>query len=367
MVPVNRVLLRPHEPADDEGLARLRRQAYPDWPEAHDGAWHRSIHRWLAESPYAAHMSRWVATTDDTVVGHLAAVPLPYLIGGRSVIAHTPTDFMSSPGSGFHALALMRRFFRTCPDYVACDSVPEALAIEKSFGVTEVGDLRSEMKLVDPSGYPNRPRGLPRSSLVIASIGSRALDRVLMGAHHRLPVHRLTSFDERFDELVRVVSATVGCTVRKDAEFLTWRYGVGSPQHPPTILAVVSARSLLGYAVVRSTGDRDAYLLDLTASPGRADVASSLLYGVVDQARQVGAAFLRYRFVPSPAAPSARTLARLGFLNRDGSRYTLPGLRTSRRHTLLVRFADDASDSVASDIDHWSYSIGDAEVSFWVK
>ncbi|MBA2490079.1 MAG: GNAT family N-acetyltransferase [Chloroflexi bacterium] len=364
---VNRVLLRPYELADDEGLARLRSRAYPAWPEAHDDAWHRSIHRWLADAPHAAQMFRWVAATGDRVVGHLAAVPIPYLIDGRSVEAHTPTDFMSWPGYGFHALALMRRFFRTTTDYVACDSVPEAMAIEKSFGVTEVGDLRSEMKLVDPSSYPFRPRGVPQTALVIASIGTRAVDRVLMGAHRGLPVDRLTGFDERFDELLQGVSEGIRCTVRKDASFLSWRYGAGSPQHSPTILAVISGRSLLGYAIMRSTKDRDAYLLDLTASPGRADVARALLHGVVDQARQAGAAFLRYRFVASPTAPSARDLARLGFLNRDGSRYTLPGLRTARRHTLLVRFADEDTHSTASDIDHWSYSIGDGEVSFWVK
>lgn len=361
------MLVRPYELADDEGLARLRTQAYPDWPEAREEAWHRSIYRWLAESPLAAQMYRWVAATEDTVVGHLAAVPIPYLVAGHPVVGYTPTDFMSSPGYGFHALSLMRLFFRTCTDYVACDSIPEALAIEKRFGATEVGDLFSEIKLLDPSGYPHRPRGLPRAALVIAGLVTRTMDRALTSAGRSVPITVLNGFDDRFDDLLARVGAGVPCTVQKDAAFLNWRYGAGSPQHVPAILVVLSGGSLLGYAIMRSTKDGDAYLMDLTASPGRPDVARGLLHGVVDQARQAGAAFLRYRFVASPTSPSARALARLGFLNRDGSRYTLPGLRTDRRHTLLVRFADEDTHSIASGINHWSYNIGDGEVSFWVK
>lgn len=362
-----RVRVRPYRAGDDDGIADLRKKAYPRWPEAHDGAWHAGIHRWLERSPLAAESHRWVADAGGSIVGHLAAVPLPYLIAGSRLVAHTPADFMSMPGHGFHALSLMRLYFRTCPRYVACDSVPEATAIEKSFGAREVGDLRSVIKVLDPSRAPGKGDGAVGVALGAAGGISRSVDRALLRSRAGLPTTQvMPDFDERFDSLLERVASAVPCTVAKDAAFLRWRYGPGSPQSPATVIAVVAKHEVLGYAVLRVTSDGDGYLLDLTASPDRGDVACALARAVVIQSWKQGVAFLRYRYLESATAPSPTMLRRLGFLDRHGSRYTLPGLRTRRRHTLLTRFPDARLQAITMDTSGWSYSIGDGEVSYWV-
>src|SRR3712207_8822316 len=65
------------------------------------------------------------------------SVPQFYRIGGERVVAHTPADYQVLPGNGFHALSLMRRFFRTVDNCVSCDQVPEAIAVETRLGAEE--------------------------------------------------------------------------------------------------------------------------------------------------------------------------------------------------------------------------------------
>jgi hypothetical protein len=181
-----------------------------------------------------------------------------------------------------------------------------------------------------------------------------ALGRLFGGAHE---AEVLDGFDDSFDELFESVAATVPCVAEKDAAFLRWRYGPGSPQSPVTVLGVRGGGSLLGYAVLRFTREGDSgYLLDLTVRPGRRDVARSLLREAVLRFAKAGVYIVRYRFAESPTAPRGDDLLRFGFFPRE-----------RRRHTLLVRFADPALHGTASNPVNWSYSAGDGEMTFWVR
>jgi hypothetical protein len=170
-------------------------------------------------------------------------------------------------------------------------------------------------------------------------------------------VEILDDFDASFDDLFESVAAAVPCVPEKDAAFLRWRYGPGSPQHPVTVLGVKEGGTLLGYAVLRVTREGDnGYLMDLTTRPGRGDVARSLLRDAVGHFARAGVYIIRYRFLESPVSPRAKDLWRLGFFPRE-----------TRRHTLLVKFADQGLHKQAVDAANWSYSAGDGEMTFWVR
>ena len=95
----------------------------------------------LVEShPLADRMHRWVVDAEGEIVGHLAALPQYYRINGQRVVAHTPADYMILPGYGFHAITLMRKFFRTCENCVACDVMPAVISVETRLGAEEAGD-----------------------------------------------------------------------------------------------------------------------------------------------------------------------------------------------------------------------------------
>jgi hypothetical protein len=354
-----KVAVRPLEGADlERGVDKLRTLIYPDHPEAYEVDWHTRIWRWLGTYPLADEMHRWVLATDEgEVVGHLAAIPQFYRIGGERVVAHTPADYQVLPGHGFHALSLMRRFFRTAENCVSCDQVPEAVAVETRLGAKEAGKLHYAAKILDVSKLPRLPAPL-RPVMKLPSWGLRALDGALGNVFGDGPeAEVLDGFDASFDELFENVAAAVPCVPEKDAAFLRWRYGPGSPQSPVTILGVRDGDALLGYAVLRVTvGGDNGYVLDLTTRPGRHDVARSLLRDVVGHFARVGVYIIRYRFLESPTSPRAKDVRRLGLFPRN-----------NRRHTLLVKFADHGLHKAALDPTNWSYTTGDGEASFWVR
>jgi hypothetical protein len=395
------------DPSLEEGVAQLRIQAHPQFPETHDVEFYSSVYRWFERHPLGNEMYRWVAVADDGqngsgVVGHLAATPQYYRIGGQRVVAYTPCDYMVHYRHGFQAFHLMRMFFRTTENCVACDMVPAVIAVESRLGAEVAGQLQYAAKLLNVSrlpvppvpspvrrllnlqqtvtarGYASRPdteppdaeehvapplvrprAPIPAPVKKLLNEGLRIADEVLSsGFGDDLRAEVLEGFDESFDELFEKIAAQVRCVPEKDSAFLRWRYGPGSPQFPVTVLGVKEGGTLLGYSVlmVSMTAGQDGNVLDLTALPGRRDVARALLRESVRFFRRVGAQIVRYRFVESPTAPRPSDLRRLGFFYRGG-----------RRHTLLVKFADRDLHNTANNIANWSYTVGDGEASFWTR
>jgi hypothetical protein len=354
-----KAVVRPLEGTDLEGFDRLRTLLYPDRPETFDTNRYFSIWRWLGTHPLADQMKRWVVATEEgEVVGHLAAQPQFYRISHQRVVAHTPADYMVLPGYGFHAITLMRKFFRACENCVACDVLPAVISVETRLGAEEAGILQHAAKLQNVAGLPAFPASIPQPITRLCNWGLRALDTALMATVQvdDLRVEVLGGFDEAFDELFESVAAAVACVPEKDAAFLRWRYGPGSPQSGVTVLGVREGETLLGYAVLNSTADGDTgYVLDLTTRPGRRDAARALLHGVVHHFRRLRVNSVRYRLVQSPSSPHLNDLRRVGFF-----------LWSRRRSSLLVKFTDGALHEISRDIARWSYSYGDAEGSYWI-
>jgi hypothetical protein len=400
-----KAVVRPFDdPALEDGVARLRIQAYPQFPETRDVEFYASAYRWFESHPLGNALHRWVAVTEDgQVVGHLAATPQYYRINGQRVVAHTPCDYMVHHRHGFQALSLMRRFFRATENCVACDMVPAVIQVETRLGAEVAGQLQYAAKLLNVSrlpvppapppvkrllnlgeppvtarGYASRPGTVPsyaeeeqvapppvRPRLPIPAPvkkllngGLRSVDEALGSAFGGvLKAEEIEGFDESFDELFEEVASKVACVPEKDSAFLRWRYGPGSPQFPVTVLGVKEGDTLLGYAVLMVTlTGQDGNVLDLTTLPERRDVARALLNESIRFFRRAGVQIVRYRFLESPSSPRSSDLRRLGFFYRKG-----------RRNSLLVKFADPRLHETANDTANWSYVVGDGEASFWTR
>ena len=390
-------------PEMEDEIAQLRILSYPDFPEVHDVGYYSNLYRWYRDHPLADELYRWVSVTEEgEVVGHLTAFPQFYRIDGQRVVAHTPGDYMVLPQHGFQAIMLMRSFFRQTENCVVCDMVPAVIGVETRLGAGVVGDLRYEAKLMNVSRLPMpsvpaplrrllnlpqqfapargftdrpgaetheveehvappapRPRApIPRPLQALMNRGLEAVDEALGSSFGGdLEVEEIDSFDDSFDDLFERVAAVVPCTAEKDAAFLRWRYGPGSPQAPVTVLGVRSGGRLLGYAVLRTAfHGQDGYILDLTALPGRQDVVRALLRETVRSFRRMGVQIIRYRFVESPTAPRPTDLRRLGFFRRRG-----------RSHKLLTKFTDKGLRETTDDLANWSMSFGDGEAGFWLR
>ncbi len=360
---VMKATIRPLASTDLEGVARLRTFVYPNRPETWDTDWQSSIWRWLGTHPLADEIHRWVLTNEEEeVVGHLAALPQFYRIDGQRVVAHTPADYGVLKGYGFYALSLMRTFFRTCENCIACDTAPAVISVQARLGAEEAGKLQLAAKVWGVSGIPNFPTSIPAPMSQLLNWGLRAVNEALSGALYvenvvdDLRVEALEEFDGSFDELFENVAATVPCMPEKDAAFLQWRYGPGSPQFPVTVLGVRNGNALLGYAVLWVTVGGDGYLLDLTTLPGRYDVTRSLLRGVVGYFARARVRSIRYRFIESPTSPRTKDVWRSGLF-----------LGKKRPSTLQVKFVDRCLHKTALDSANWSYNFGDGEATFWVR
>jgi hypothetical protein len=387
----------------EDKIARLRILSFPDFPEVHEVDYYSALYRWYEDHPLSGKLYRWVSVTEEgAVVGHLTAFPQFYRIDGQRVIAHTPGDYMVLPQHGFQAIMLMRSFFRSTENCVVCDMVPAVIGVETRLGAEVVGELQYAAKLMNVSRLPMpsvpaplrrllnlpqqfapargftdrpgaeaheveehvappapRPRApIPRPLQALLNGGLRAVDEVLgSGFGGDLEVEALEGFDDSFDDLFERVAAVVPCTAEKDAAFLRWRYGPGSPQAPVTVLGVRSSGRLLGYAVLKAAfHGQDGYILDLMALPGRQDVVRALLRETVRSFRRMGVQIVRYRFVESPTSPRSADLLCLGFFYRRG-----------RRHKLLTKFADRSLRQTTGDLANWSLSFGDGEAGFWLR
>jgi hypothetical protein len=387
----------------EDKIAQLRILSYPDFPEVHNVDYYSNLYRWYQDHPLSEELYRWVSVTEEgEVVGHLTAFPQFYRIDGQRVAAHTPGDYMVLPQHGFQAIMLMRSFFRTTENCVVCDMVPAVIGVETRLGAEVVGDLKYAAKLMNVSRLPMpsvpaplrrlfklpetfapargfadrpgaetqeveehvappapRPRApIPRPLQKLMNRGLEAVDETLSrGFGGDLEVEELDSFDDSFDDLFERVASVVPCTAEKDAAFLRWRYGPGSPQAPVTVLGVKSGGRMLGYAVLRTAfHGQDGYILDLTALPGRQDVVRALLRETVRSFREMGVQIIRYRFIESPTSPRPADLQRLGFFRRRG-----------RSHKLLTKFTDKGLHGTTGDLVNWSMSFGDGEAGFWLR
>jgi hypothetical protein len=396
--------VRPLEGTElEDKVSQLRIVAYPAFPEVREVDYYTAIYRWYETHPLADEIHRWVAATQEgEVVGHLAAFPQFYRIDGQRVVAHTPGDYMVLPQHGFQAIMLMRSFFRAAENCVVCDMVPAVIGVETRLGAKVAGELQYAAKLMNVSrlpmppvpaplrrllnfpdqivparGFTDRPgtetdhleeRAAPPTPWPRAPIpsplkrllnrGLAAMDEILEGHFGSvLEAEVLGGFDDSFDDLFERIAAVVPCLPEKDAAFLSWRYGRGSPQAPVTVLGVRSGGRLLGYAVLKDVSQgQDGYILDLMALPGRQDVVRALLRETVRQFRRTGVQIIRYKFLQSPSSPRQADLRSLGFFYRKG-----------RSSKLLVKFADGGLHKAAKDIVNWSYIIGDGEASFWLR
>jgi hypothetical protein len=146
------------DPSLEDGIARLRISAYPQFPETRDVDFYSSAYHWLKSHPLGSALHRWVAVTEDgQVVGHLAAAPQYYRIGGQRLVAHTPCDYMVHSRYGFQAISLMRAFFRATENCVACDMVPAVISVESRLGAEVAGQLQYAAKLLNVSRLPVPP------------------------------------------------------------------------------------------------------------------------------------------------------------------------------------------------------------------
>ena len=233
----DRIVVRPYQPGDEHAIVDLFTRAF-HVP--------RTLEHWrwkFVDDPFGReHIS--AAFDGDRLVGHYAGLVVPFVIGGREVMAHQIADVMTDRSArhiGRGPTAVLGRtvhhFFETfCENRIAFN-----------YGFTAgthheftIRFLRSER--VAPVAY--RVLRAPRPPLT-------SLSRWMRGYQLQL----VQAFDDEFDDFFHRVSPAYGFLVRRDSRYLRWRYSQ-CPDVPYIAVAVRKWGRLAGWIVYRVRPDR---------------------------------------------------------------------------------------------------------------
>ena len=212
----------------------------------------------------------WVAREAGSVIGQYAAMPVIANIGGRELDAAWGMDVMVAPERQRQGLG--EQLFRTWDRNVG---------VALGLGLTESSfRLFRKLRWPDLGSVPSLAKPLSRRALRRAT-WSQGLNRLISALTYpwvRLvarprpvteEIRSIRQFDERFTDLWNRVGGSFAFAVRRDANYLNWKY-VQPPHVRYHIAALVRGDRADGYIVYRHVREplgRTTRLVDLLADP----------------------------------------------------------------------------------------------------
>ena len=288
--------LREVVPADGPAIHALLRSTLPDIPVEPEA--------WLAEWAWRCWQNPfrgprpvgWVLEDGRRLLGHLGAVCVPLLVGGRACTGIIGSDYaVADPHAGglFGALQLAESLFALADPQttvLASTANEKTAAVFGRYGCVPVTWTREFWRA------PATKRQIARSSLggrsrVLRRIMRYPLAAGLLGVLHRLAGGGMRCRVEP-PPWDRTAWPRAGdWAVEPSAEYLTWRYA----RHPRGELATALTIERDGHvqaAAVTMPGLRDGclvlYVEELVVPEGREDLASALLCDVLRLAHAQG-------------------------------------------------------------------------------
>ena len=255
----DRFVTRAYQPGDDAAILDLFGRCFhvPRSP-AH--------FRWkYLENPYgSAHISLTFDRGDGRLVGHYAGYPVPFVESGRDLLAHQIGDTMTDPDFRHIGRGPTSILARTC--YHFYDNFCEG-RVGFNFGYN-TGNIQRfcvrflRIDCVEPVSFWRREAPLKR----IARPG-----RWIRGYQLELVREAGAEFDRFFER----VAPSYPFLLRRDAQYLRWRY-LQCPDPGPFLVAIRKWRRLVGWSAFRI---RDGRLVwgDALFDPDHTDAIAVLL------------------------------------------------------------------------------------------
>lgn len=234
--------IRDYVPGDEAQILDLfRRSFHNERPFAH---W-----RWkFRDNPWGGQRICLAFDTDRTLVGQYTGYPVPFWIDGREVLAHQVGDTMTAPsvravGRGPTSILgrMAFRFYdKWCGGPIAFNYGFNAGNIQR-FSDRFLGSERVE-------DITYRVRDLQSNPIPVIS----RWERIARGGYQLELVERP---GEEFDRFFARVRSDYGFLVRRDRQYLQWRY-FDCPDTRYFMVAIRQWRHLVGWIVFRIRGDR---------------------------------------------------------------------------------------------------------------
>lgn len=295
-----------------EGVLRVLRQAFPSFYGSCSLAdfLREQHHKWMANPARTPdHVYGWVLEThDEGIVGFVALLPVRIKIGDREVAAGAGCSLAVLPAFRNYSLLLSkqlmdwgdRHFYITTTANEISNGLNRALGLHtlpiKDFSHQLLWLLRPEATV---QLAISRSAWSPLQGLTARWPGSALLKGIarLWFINHRqvrfngprLPVERVESFGEEFDDLWEKNKKDFDITTVRQRTFLNWRhFGNGSLVGQTFVFACRDGGELRGYVAVQARSPEAGYLpghyvvTDLFYERERKDVLHNLMNHAFD-------------------------------------------------------------------------------------
>lgn len=283
--------VRPFRPADESEVRRL-------FAESFHAARSREHWRWkYDENPWGERAASVAQSAGGEVVVYYGGYPVPFWLDGSPHLALQMGDTMTDArvrrvGRGTSSLLA-----RTVRHFFACHRGGRHTfyygfntgGIQRFCGWF-IGGSRAE-----PVAYRIRPSGPP-------IVPNRPVHRV----------ERVLRVDSTWDRLFRRAAPAYGFLVRRDAEYVDWRYLRCPDERPYVVLAAYRFGRLVGWSVFRREGERVRWG-DALFEPRHVGAAGAILAQALREPELAGAGAVEGWFPERPLWWHEE-LQRLGFV-----------------------------------------------------
>ena len=258
--------VRPYRDGDEASILELFARAFPHAPRS------RAHFEWkYRRNPYGNERISLTFEDASRLVGHYSGYPVPFYAFGREVLAHQIGDTMTDVSVRYVGRGPTSILGRTALDFYArfCE---DRIAFNYGFNVANIQKfslrfLRSDR--VEPVTYRVAPPPSPM----------KRVSRMMRG--YQLELVRETTAE--WDELFARAANAYRFLVRRDAQYVRWRY-LQCPDVEYAVVAIRKWRRLVGWIVFRIRDDRFLWG-DALFDPAHGDAAEVVLRHVVPQYR----------------------------------------------------------------------------------
>ncbi len=241
-----RFSIRPFVPEDEERVLRL-------WAAVFEKTMPLTLWRWkYIDNPFGASMMV-CESEEGEIAAFFAGLRYPALWKGREVFVLHAVDNMSNPKYRGVLSGKKGLFARTAAHCFQCETGPGKCVFV--YGYPGKRHFRLGQHLL---GYMMLPRGMGFLRATVTKVKAKS------GPSVRI-VEKIARASEGFDRLCQTAAREYRFTVRRDAQFITWRF----MSHPVQTYQLWVCRSLWtehisAFAVVQQEGTRGR-LVDLWA------------------------------------------------------------------------------------------------------
>ena len=292
----------------------------------------------------------WVAVDGEIVLGQLATMEFPMWWGQQEVRASVAMDYMvreSARGRGV-GMALAEAWLKNVDVGLGLGLTPSSHALFKK-SMTDVGPVSSYLKVLDVRKYVCRRWGVFLGTLATPFVKlALGLAPAPVAGMSDIEVRAVSHFSKEYDDLWVRVRGSYAAIVKRDSNYLNWRY-IRCPFHSYCVHEARVKRVLAGYAVTRTQGERDfrrGIIVDLLCDAHDVATQRLLIDTVLNSFRRDGSARAETYCFDSRLA---RSFQQHGFRRgRTGMQYTVSHRGVSNEP--LTRQSE------------WSLTLGDGDL-----